>query len=277
MLYSNFQHLEDKIVQILIDKQPCSAKELGVLLKTESRPYSFQGIYKSLNNLLLSETLLKQGKRYLINEEWREGLIKKLSNNSPIELVDGEKMKYELGSLIHLDLQWKNVVLPLHKKYPLDPIFFYNYHYILILLSDSRKQSESEYCASFAKNKTWAFFLIGSNTSQDRAAKKLVANEYFQVATGREPSLAKTGYVTVFNDYVITTQLSTELIKKIEACYQKTDSLIELEQAIRKLGIEKRRVQLIIERNKEKAKVIRKKLAPDFHIPKELREKFELF
>jgi hypothetical protein len=112
---------------------------------------------------------------------------------------------------------------------------------------------------------------------QDRETKDLIRNDYVQVATGREPALVKAGYVTIFNDYIITTQLPKDLIRKIEDCYQKTSSVTELEHSIRKLGIEKRRVQLIIERNKEKAKVIRKKLSPDFHIPKELREKFDLF
>ncbi len=277
MLYSHFPHLEDKIVQILNNNQTSSAKELGVLLKTEGVIYSFQGIYKALKNLIRSETIIKQGKSYLINEEWRNRIIKRLSTKTSTNLADGEKIHYELTSLIHHDLQWKNIVLPLHEEHPGDPIFFYNYHYIWTYLSDSRKQSELEYYKSFMETKTYSFCLIGSDSSQDRETKDLIRNDYVQVATGREPALVKAGYVTIFNDYIITTQLPKDLIRKIEDCYQKTNSVAELELSIRRLGIEKRRVQLIIERNKEKAKMVRKKISPDFHIPKELREKFELF
>ena len=277
MLYSHFPHLEDKLVQILNTKKVSSAKELGVLLKTEGAVYSFQGIYKALNNLIHSEVIIKQGKNYLINEEWRGRSIKKLSIKTNTSLADGEKIYYELTSLVHHDLQWKNIVLPLHEEHPGDPIFFYNYHYIWTYLSDSRKQSELEYYKSFSETKTYSFCLIGSNSFQDRETKDLIRNDHVQVATGREPALVKGGYVTIFNDYIIITQLPKDLIRKIEECYQKTSTVTELEQSIRKLGIEKRRVQLIIERNKEKAKAIRKKLAPDFHIPKEVREQFELF
>jgi hypothetical protein len=277
MLYGQFPHLEDKIIQILNTKKTGSAKELGLLLRTEGEDYSFQGIYKALNNLINAEVVIKQSKNYSINEEWRSRIIKKLQPKSLTTINEGERVHYELTSLIHHDLQWKNIVLPLHEEHPSDPIFFYNYHYIWLFLSDSRKQSELDYYKSFNETKTHSFCLIGSNSSQDRETKDLIRNDYSQVATGREPALVKAGYVTIFNDYIITTQLPKDLIRKIEDCYQKTSSVTELEHSIRKLGIEKRRVQLIIERNKEKAKVIRKKLAPDFHIPKDLRDKFELF
>jgi hypothetical protein len=277
MLYSQFPHLEDRIVQILTTKKSLDAKELGLILRTEGEIYSFQGIYKSLHNLINAEVIIKQSKNYFINEEWRNRVIKKLQPVSTTPINEGEKIHYELTSLIHHDLQWKNIVLPLHEEHPNDPIFFYNYHYIWTYLSDSRKQSELDYYRSFIESKVYSFCLIGSNSPQDQETKRLIMNNYVQVATGREPSLGNTGYVTVFNDYIITTQLPKGLISKIEACYQKTNSTMTLEQSIRKLGIEKSRVRLIIERNKGKAKIIRKKLSPDFHIPKELREKFELF
>lgn len=277
MLYGQLPHLEDKIIQIINTKRTIPVKELIIFLRIEGERYSSQGVYKTLNNLIQAEVVIKQGKNYSINEEWRNRVIKKLQPKSLTNINEGEKVHYELTSLIHHDLQWKNIVLPLHEEHPSDPIFFYNHHYIWLFLSDSRKQSELDYYKSFSETKTYSFCLIGSSSFQDRATKDLIKNDYSQVATGREPALVKTGYITIFNDYIITTQLPKDLVGKIESCYQSTNSVFELERSIRKLGIEKRRVQLIIERNKEKAKLIRKKISPDFHIPKELRDKFELF
>lgn len=173
MIYSNLENLEDKIIKLLNHQKSCSAKEIGNLLAKSGNSYSFQGVYKTLKQLLKSEVLLKSNKLYFINEEWRENIVKNFSNIFYAEIADGEKVKYELETLVHHDIQWKNIVLPLHKQFPTDPIFFYNYHYIWIFLNELRKQSELQYCKSFLKNKTYAFFLIGSNATQNKEIKKL--------------------------------------------------------------------------------------------------------
>ena len=82
MLYSQLPHLEDRIIQILNNQKTSSAKELGITLRTEGENYSFQGIYKAVNNLIDAEVVIKQGKYYSINEEWRNRVVKKMQPKS---------------------------------------------------------------------------------------------------------------------------------------------------------------------------------------------------
>jgi hypothetical protein len=167
-------------------------------------------------------------------------------------------------------------VLPLHESHPHDPIFFYNFHYIWLHLSESRKQSELSYYASIAENRNHAFSLVGSKSAYDIEVKKKLQNEFVQWAVGTE-HFSKTDYVTVFSDYIITTRMSSRLASEIEECYNDNYNITSLESKLQKIGIEKKKVRLIIERDKEKAKKLRKKLSKEFFVPKELIEQFNLY
>jgi hypothetical protein len=275
MLFTNKETLEDKIIRYLLPKQQ-TAKGLLKQLKEESGSYTIQALYVVLRNLATVEVVVKRGTYYFLNEEWRTNVASQLKKQENNELAEGESVSYVLSSLIHHDLQWKNIVLPLHESHPHDPIFFYNFHYIWLHLSESRKQSELSYYASIAENKNHAFSLVGSKSVYDIEVKKKLQNEFVQWAVGTE-HFSKTDYITVFSDYIITTRISNRLAEEIEECYTNNSNNVSLETRLQKIGIEKKKVRLIIERDKDKAKKLRKKLSKEFFVQKDLIEKFNLY
>jgi hypothetical protein len=276
MIFSTKESLEERFVRYLLDKEQ-TVKGLRKQLADEGWKITIQGVYKALRTLVAHEVVIKRGTLYSLSEEWRNRSIDTLSkSNNRFELAEGEKISFDLASLIHLDQQWKNVVLPLHEAYPTAPVFFYNPHEIWIHLNDSRKASEIAYFGAFKENKAYAFCLIGGNTEQDKSLKKELQNEYVQVAIGAE-HFSKTDYPTIFGDYIITTRISPRLAEEIEKCYKESATTASLEAGLQKIGIEKKKVRLVIERDRQKAKKLRKKLSKEFFVPQKLIEEFGLF
>jgi hypothetical protein len=276
MLFSKKEIIEDKIIRILLTKNQ-TVKSIRRELETEGVSVTIQGIYKALRVLISEEIALKRLMSYSINEEWRRKITEHFATKKePLLLSESETLKFDLNSLIHLDQQWKNVIFPLQDQYSNYPVFSYNPHEIWIHLSENRKKSEIEYHNLFERKKIPFYVVIGGETNQDKETSKQLEGNYVRFSIG-DKAFSETDYPTIINDYIITTRISSKLAQKIESCYQNSNSISELEQKLALVGIEKARIKLIIERNKEKAKKLRKRLSKDFYIPKELREQFDLF
>lgn len=274
MIFSKNKKINDVVVELLFNGKK-TAKLIQHELAKLGYDYTLQALYIILKDLIHGEILLKNGFFYSINEEWKNKIIEKI-NHQDVDIGDGEKTIFLLNSLRQHDIQWKNIVLPLHSKYTKDPIFFYNYHYIWIHLGGSRETSELDYYQSFLKQKRYAFSLVGSHSSLEVETKKMIENDYVRIFIDDAP-IKSTGYVAIINDYIITSYLSKKVIQDIENCYKKSKTIIELRNYIQKIDIETKKIKLVIERNKDKAKKLRKRMAKDFYIPREIWEKFDLF
>ena len=276
MILSKKETLEDRLIRLLLDKEQ-SVKSLNKALVVEGVSATVQALYKLLRSLVADEVVIKRANMYALSEEWKERVVDRFEQtHNRFELAEGESITFDLASLVHLDQQWKNIVLPLHNAHPKIPVFFYNPHEIWIHLNESRKQSEYAYYQSFAQNKTHAFALFGGATLHDSAIKKELQNEFLQVAVGVEV-FSQTDYPTIFGDYIITTRISRRLSEEIEKAYRESVATAELEIRLQKIGIEKKKVKLIIERDREKAKKLRKKLSKEFFVPQELIKEFVLY
>lgn len=276
MLFSNKEDVDEKIIRYLLEK-PATVKVLKGLFARDSINITIQGIYKSLRSLVEKEVIIKRSSMYSISEDWRTVSLNKLNKSSNLfELSEGESISFELKSLVHLDQQWKNVVLPLQEDSPGEPSFLYNPHEIWLHLSESRKESEKMYYDGFIKNKSYAFHSIGGDTIHDKMIKKELQSEYMQMVVG-VAFFPNTDYLIVFSDYMVKTKVSKTLANEIEKCYLESSDTAKLENKLQKIGIEKKKIKLIIERNKNKAKLLRKKMSREFYIPQELIKKYDLF
>lgn len=276
MIFSNKEDLDDKIVRFLIEK-PGTVKSIKRFIEESGENVTIQAIYKTLRSLIEKEVVIKRSATYSISEEWKTVSINNFNKQSNIfELDEGERISFELKSLIHLDQQWKNIILPLQAEKPEEPTFLYNPHEIWLHLSESRKESEKKYYESFIKNKSYAFHSIGGSTIHDQMIKKELQSEYMQMITGIE-FFPKTDFLIIFDDYIIITKISKALAGEIEKCYKESTTTFTLELKLQKIGIEKKKIKLIIERNKNKAKLLRKKISKDFYVPRDLIKKYDLF
>lgn len=276
MLFSSDESIKERIVRLLLKKDQ-SVKSLLVSLRDENIVITIQAIYKTLRILIKDEIVLKRKTLYSLSQDWRNKVVYELTKtNNPLNLSEGEKINFYLTSLIHLDQQWKNIVLPIQDLYNKYPVFLYNPHEIWPYLSDSRRESESMYYKAFVNSKRYVFQAVGGSASYDKLAKKELENDFIQICIG-EKYFPETDYPTICGDYIITTKLSDSLANEIEKCYSDIPDKSLLEHRLRKIGIEKKKVRLIIERDREKAKKMRKKMSKHFYIPHTLVSEFDLF
>lgn len=276
MIFSKNESVEDKIICLLILKKH-TVKSMRKTLIENDLNITIQGIYKILKSLILDEIILKRGIFYELNEEWRIKLATIFNKQiETLSLTEGDNVRFDLKSLIQLDQQWKNIIVPLQETFLDYPVFIYNPHKIWIHLSNSRKESEENYYKSFLNKKKYLYSIIGGDTTFDKVDKKSIENEYVKIETN-DNILKNTDYLIVINDYIIITRISKKLADLIEKYYQENTTTQEFEIRLQNLGIERSKIKLIIERNKEKAIKLRKRMSRDFYISKELKEKFKLF
>jgi hypothetical protein len=119
--------------------------------------------------------------------------------------------------------------------------------------------------------------LIGGTTLFDKNLKRNYSHQYQHYHFNKNYQFNRRDHLSVIGSYIIITRVSTLLAQITDLLYENCSTEEEL---IEKLIIEFKKngsVTMIVEHNKNKAKKLRKKISKDFYIPRELREKFDLF
>jgi len=267
--------LDDLIIKILITNGEQEAYEIRKELVNKGHNVTLQAIYKRLRNLLKAEIILKNKKSITINNEWKKDFINLLESNTNIpKLKTGESIVYSFKELSSIDAYWKHTMTPIEKHFLNQPVFLYNPYELWIELSD-RRQSEIDYIKKFTIDKRYCFFLLGKDNTQHKDFKQLYQSDYMRISLNAK-GFSDKDYIAVVADYIVTTKLSPAIVKTIENIYASTKPE-ELSKKIEKIFAKSAAIKLKIERNENKAKKLRKKIAKDFYIPKELKEKFDLF
>jgi len=267
--------LDEVIVHNLLSKGDLEVEDIYRELKSENHNVTIQAIYKRLRHLLQSGIIIKNKKQVSISNEWRENLLDLLETTSKVpNLKPGESAAYSFKGLSSLDAYWKHVMAPLERSIPDYPIFFYNPYEIWIQLSD-RKESEKQYLHKFSEEKRYAFYLLGKHNQLNEEFKKQYQSEYLQISIS-PTTFNDRDYITLIADYIITTKLSPKLSKALEAIYS-SGKPSDISANINSLFTKPGAIQLKIERNQNKAMRLRRKISKDFYIPKEAKERHNIF
>lgn len=279
MIFSNKETIKDLIIKYLLINNYSVEELQDILKKKENIEVSIFGLYKILRNLKREEgSVVKVGKNYSVSEEWKKKVLESMTANTSndIKLDEGEKIDFKFKSLINLDFYWKNLVLSFHIKNDF-PIYLYAKHQFWMMLNNNREKSEKEYINYFNKEKILAIYSIPGNDVFDKLFKKKFSSDYVKINTNEENLLANNQQLAIFDDYIIITVIPKNIQNKIDEYYKKENDINTLKEKIEKLHIENKNARLIVERNKKKAKMLRKKLSKNFFIPKDLIEKYDLF
>ncbi len=252
-----------------------TAKAFKAQLENSGHPVTIQGVYKALNKLVTEGALVKNKMKFVVSREWVEGLIEKLGGNTAeLEMAEGEITTHQFMSLSQLDAYWKHRISTILAAFSNFPMFSYETHSIWIYLSD-RKESEEKFFESFEKNKRFAFFRVGGTTFGDREYKKRYAGEYLKIDTADKRILGD--HVSIVGDYIVTTKLEKGIESQIDNIFLEKDNENDIHESLEKILAKKQKVKLSIERNHDKAKKYRKKIAENFYVPQELIKKYDLF
>lgn len=276
MLYSQDRELEDFIVELLV-KSNHTVKSIHKAVSPKlPKTVTLRAIYKSVNKLIDANVLLKVGKNVMLNKEWAHITKLGLSNETQLPLLTpNEKITYTLSSMFHIDTYWKTIISQIYEENGY-PAFFYNPHDIWIYVP-GRKESEDAYYKSFADMKQYAFFSIGGVSNSDKHFKKTYQNDYLQIDLSESKHFNRNENLTVLGNYVITVSLPTKSTAKIDSLYKQERSEKEMLCKMKEIAQKPQKIKITVEHNQNKAKKLRKKMSKNFFIPKEIKEKFNLF
>lgn len=264
--------------QVLVNilKGNSTATDIQSGLKTDGNSVTIQGIYKALRELISENIILKQGKKYFINNKWRNDVEKIITQRSRFKLQPGEEIKYKFKKIENTDIFWKNVFDDISDEIGKFPVFHFNPHQFWILIKE-RRQSELDYYNSLDKKNIFDYTLIGGETEFDNNAKKLLTSKYHQLHVDDETSFNNRDHISVFKDYIIVTRLPNSFVVAIDGLYKKCKSEEELAIGLEKVFKKSGNISIVIKNNSEKAKKLRKAISRDFYIQKELKDGFDLF
>jgi hypothetical protein len=275
MLLGTKKTLYDHITEALLGNS-MTVSQLQKYLEDLSVPATVQGIYKALRELIGEDVIVKQKKSYLVSNVWREKLEQLVSQRPPFKLSESERTVYNFSKLENLDMFWKHIITDIQNEFESFPVFHANPHNFWYLVP-GRNRSEEEYRNTFPETKRFAFTIIGGNTSFDKDQKFKYEHDYQQFHFENDYPFNRRDHLSVIGPYIITTRVSVNLARVTdrlyETCFTEQELIEKLEPIFKKSGA----IVMTVEHNEEKAKKLRKKMSADFHIPREVREKFELF
>lgn len=275
MLYSDQKNIKDKITELLIN-QRLSVKQIKAMLEDRKEQYSLQAIYDALRILISAGVVLKHKQEYFVSNEWKKQVVQHLHTipEEPI-LQPNEMQRYVFRSTVQLDKFWKHTNATLTQRHPEEPFFFFNPHEFWLYNLEQTSSQES-FLRSFSSDTRSAYMLIGGETSFDTTYRNRF-KDHLSIQLDAEVKYRRHEHLTVFNDFVITTKLPTEVATTIDTIYKTAIDEVELEAKLAPIFTQDMKLTVTISNDKEKAVRIRKRIAKDLYVPLVERERFELF
>jgi hypothetical protein len=275
MIFGINKTIEDSIIEALKTSM-FSVLDLQKILEKDEIYVSIQAIYKSIRKLMISDIIVKNDKKYSISSLW----IKKIQNTFPIKtkikLEKGETITYKFTHIEHIDIFWKDIVFNIHDENHTSPVFYANAHNFWYLFP-GRKESDANYYQYLIKNNQYIFGLIGGKTPLDKLLKQEYGHDFVKFHFDDKFPISRRDHITIIDSYIITARISNSLVPKIDNLYLESKNEDELKQQLYSLLIKPGKMTLSIENNETKARKLRKRMAKDFYIPRELVEKYDLF
>jgi hypothetical protein len=275
MLLGTKKTLYDHIIEALLVNE-ASVSQIESYLTGKNTKVTIQGIYKALRELIAEDIVVKQKKKYSINNVWRKKVGELFSKHTAFSLSSGENVTYRFTKLVHLDAFWKHTLNDLLKESGNFPNFDYVPHQFWFY-TRGRRESELEYYTTYENTKTYLFSTIGGITPMDKRMKEHEQTNYHQVHLSEKSPFSRREHATIMGSYIIVTKVSAKLAYATDELYLKVTDEKILETELNKLFSDYGTIKLSIEHNQKKASVLRKKLATNFYIPKEIHNKFKLF
>lgn len=254
-----------EIIISLLSKGPIDSIELQKEVEGR-KTITKQGFYKALRELVAEEVVVKNKQIVALSNLWINKLQSFVTavdeeykqSSEFIDLQEGETITYHFKTLESLDLFWMHQFFLIAKNFSTEPVIFYNPHEFWSLF---RHQEQSLLYQWLQENKREVYFVIGGETSLDKETTSYIKDFGIHVHHTKDTGLKKNYFSTVTGEYCIETVLDMNTTNNINALYVDHPSWsTKTEQDLGMVLQNLKRSKVVIERNKEKAERLRKKL-----------------
>ena len=276
--------LDQKIESIIVEslrKGACTTHELIDTVSKIRGTTTKQAVYAALRQLTDDEIVIKRGKVVLLNSLWlsklwkfavegKESLGAETHQYEPVlALEEGDVVTYSFRNLDLLDRYWAHIFELLLDHQPQhEPVYLYNPHEWFLV---ARVASESQLFQKINDEQRLVLFTIGGKTKIDHAIARKWRSNHIKFSCGLNPlKVSERTYINVFGDTILEVKLDAEAASAIEEWYDTYDRVTGArEEELQRIITRRGRTRMKVYRNAKKAKQLRKKLAKNFHIPKE--------
>lgn len=272
------KRIKDVVIDILSFEWPLSLIQLHHKIKSShSSSFSYQAVYKAVNELQEAGVVLRKDKAYSINLAWidklkefSEHITHNYSKSEKIPLIEGVlKTKTEndvcvltFGSLLELDKTWLRIKNDYYKTLneKSDITVWEGNHCWWLLVYPEAEYNELERI----KDKKVKHLMISHGKNEmDILDKKFYesAGIKFKINEGAVES-----DMAIFGDTIMQVSLPKELREEIDEIYKKhkTHSEVDLPRFIRKVLKKKVQLNLVLTKNKDIADQLKRKAVSDF-------------
>lgn len=271
-----------------LSEGPKTSVDLIDEIKNKRPGATKQGVYKALRSLLQSENVVKYRKSLVLNQLWlnkigaflrqtnKNYLVNKRSKKSHDSIdwmQEGSKLSLAFKSYEVHDKFYSHLFsLIIQKTDPRSPIYVYNPHEWFIL-GVNLKKNEDYLFNWLGEIGRQLYFTVGYNTSLDKKFREKYESDEIQIALDEKMKFPKNYSVNVIGNYIAESRSDMGFAENIHNIYENTANYDEAGESVRKLLQKKYKLKMIISYNPERAKKLKDKLAKNFFIPKELRDK----
>lgn len=268
MLLGTNPDIKETIISLL-SKGPIGSTDLQKEIMVHKK-ITKQGFYKALRELVIEEVVVKNKQLVALSNLWVNKLQSFVTevdeqykqSSDFIALQEGESITYHFKTLESLDLFWMHQFFLIAKQFPDEPTLFYNSHEFWSLFRNTEQVLLYSWIRGYKRK---AYFVIGGDTSLDKETTKHISSYGLDVYYEANTGLKKNYYFTVIGEYIIATILDMNTVNAIDMLYKEHPIWTEATQKelLQILGHLKRS-KVVIERNKKKAEMLRKKLMKYF-------------
>jgi hypothetical protein len=277
MLLGSNQTIEERIISILA-KESLSPQKLWLRVREQAGEVTIQAVYKALRMLMAEGAVVRDMKKVALSEEWRGRLTELFSERrATFELAEGESVTYRFKDLASHDFFWKHTVSSFLKQEEAVPVFHYVPHEMWVHFPD-REESQIKYLRSFEEKKRLGYLALGGETFMDKEYKRTYQSEFLSIDTyGPDKIFERNRHYSIIGDIIVTTSVSEELAGMVDLIYEESSPESDFLKSIHEVFKTSGAGKIKIERNKAKAKKLRKRISKNFFIPQEVINKHSLF
>lgn len=260
----------NELIVSLLSQGPMESLELLKATKSRTK-LSKQGFYKALRELLRDEVVTKHKQTVLLNTVWINKLESFVADvqksymakaqEQILSLSEGDSMVFKFKSIHDLNILWMHYFYMVAKQVDEPVLFYSNHEFWSLFRSDLQNQL---YAWIQAHNKK-TYYVVGSKTELDIETTRPHKQYGLEIAYEDRATLPSNIGLTVIGDYIFDTVIDNTTNIAIQNLYTKYKTWepaieTELQSILERI----RRSKVVIERNKKKAEILRKKLMKYF-------------
>lgn len=260
------KNLAQYIVQSLASQQLLEVTDLRKkVLEVSGKNYSIQGLYKELRKLQEEGVLFKLRNKYSLRLPWVFDFISladKLSTTYterpqlPLILPEINKKEiWHFSDLLKMNDFWSHILLILIQQSKHKVLLGWNPHPWFHLV---QTKQEEQYIKALKLARSKLYLILGGSSLLDKWTEKFWDKETVHYSFGKSDfHNERSTYFNVIDDYVVTVKLEPKTAQAIDAIYENTKSIDDLNlQSILSIFNQETKCSIWLEKNPEKAKKI---------------------